>query len=276
MSRLSCLFWRFKFLCQHSVDVLCESFYKKICFLDVFGGECEGDVLTPLPSWFFYKFYLALSDLMYYLRLIFIDFLLGWPAYCCKCVIKVPHYYYITVSLFFWLLEVVLYIVVLLYCVLYLLLGLILWSLYSVLLYLFNILYFSDLFLTWVLLLQLSTCICREYFFYLYTFSLIVSQIWSGFLIDIKYIHSAMFLGCAIWSICTQGSYLYVYSFFNFCYSLFPMFCHFLLYNKVTQYTYSFSHIIFHHVLLQVIDYSSLCYRAGPHCLSILNVIVCI
>jgi len=37
-----------------------------------------------------------------------------------------------------------------------------------------------------------------------------------------------------------------------------------------------FSHIIFHHVLSQEVGYSSLCYTAGPHCLSILNVIVCI
>ena len=38
----------------------------------------------------------------------------------------------------------------------------------------------------------------------------------------------------------------------------------------------SFSHIIFHLVLSHIIGYSSLCYRAGPHCLSILNGIVCI
>ena len=33
MSRVSCPFWRFKFFCQHSVDVLCESFYMQMCFL---------------------------------------------------------------------------------------------------------------------------------------------------------------------------------------------------------------------------------------------------
>ena len=37
-----------------------------------------------------------------------------------------------------------------------------------------------------------------------------------------------------------------------------------------------FFHMIFHHVLSKAIRYSSLCYTAGPHCLSILNVIVCI
>ena len=46
----------------------------------------------------------------------------------------------------------------------------------------------------------------------------------------------------------------------------------FLLYSKVTQYvyihTYSFSHIILHHVPLQVTRYSSLCYTPGSHCLS--------
>ena len=41
-------------------------------------------------------------------------------------------------------------------------------------------------------------------------------------------------------------------------------------------YIHSFSHITFHHDLYQETGYSSLCYRVGPHCLSILNVIVCI
>lgn len=41
-------------------------------------------------------------------------------------------------------------------------------------------------------------------------------------------------------------------------------------------YIYSLSYIIFHHGLSQETVYSSLCYTAGPHCLSILNVIVCI
>ena len=56
------------------------------------------------------------------------------------------------------------------------------------------------------------------------------------------------------------------------------MFYQFMLYSKVTQsYIYThFSHIILYHVLSHVIGYSSLCYTAGPHCLSILNVIVCI
>ena len=37
----------------------------------------------------------------------------------------------------------------------------------------------------------------------------------------------------------------------------------------------SFSHIIPHDVPLRVIGYSSLCCTTGPHCLSILSVIVC-
>ena len=45
MSRVSCPFWRFKFFCQHSVDVQCESFYMKMCFIDVFVGEGESDLL---------------------------------------------------------------------------------------------------------------------------------------------------------------------------------------------------------------------------------------
>ena len=43
------------------------------------------------------------------------------------------------------------------------------------------------------------------------------------------------------------------------------MLCQFLLYIKVTSHTYiySFSHIIFHHVLSQETGYSSLCYTVG-------------
>ena len=61
------------------------------------------------------------------------------------------------------------------------------------------------------------------------------------------------------------------------------MLCQFLLYSKVTQsYIYSMyiyipflilSSIMFYN---QDIGHSSLCYTAGPHCPSILNVIVCI
>ena len=57
------------------------------------------------------------------------------------------------------------------------------------------------------------------------------------------------------------------------------MLSQFLLYGIVIQsymYIHSFSCIIFHCVLSQEIGYSSLCYTVGPHCLSILNVIVCI
>lgn len=56
------------------------------------------------------------------------------------------------------------------------------------------------------------------------------------------------------------------------------MLCQFLLHIKVTQshvyihfYTYFFSH-----GLSQDIGYSSLCFAIGPHCLSTLNIIVCI
>ena len=37
-----------------------------------------------------------------------------------------------------------------------------------------------------------------------------------------------------------------------------------------------FFHILFHYGLSQDIEYSSLCYTAGPCCLSILYIIVCI
>ena len=45
---------------------------------------------------------------------------------------------------------------------------------------------------------------------------------------------------------------------------------------KWLSHTHSFSHIIFHHGLSQETGYSSLCCTVGPHCLSILNVIICI
>ena len=41
-------------------------------------------------------------------------------------------------------------------------------------------------------------------------------------------------------------------------------------------YTHSFFHTIFHHVLCQEIRYSFLCCTVGPHCLSILYVIISI
>ena len=66
-----------------------------------------------------------------------------------------------------------------------------------------------------------------------------------------------------------------------FKYSWFTMLYQFMLDPKVTQshtqiYIHSFSLIIFHRVPPQVIGYTSLCYTAEPHCLSILNIIVCI
>ena len=62
-------------------------------------------------------------------------------------------------------------------------------------------------------------------------------------------------------------------------YSWLIVLCQFLLHSKVTQlhiYTYSFFYIIFYHSLFQEIAYSSLCYTVRSHCLSILNVILCI
>ena len=41
-------------------------------------------------------------------------------------------------------------------------------------------------------------------------------------------------------------------------------------------YTHFLSYITFHHGLSREIRYNFLCYAVGPHCLSILNVIVCI
>ena len=55
--------------------------------------------------------------------------------------------------------------------------------------------------------------------------------------------------------------------------------CQFLLYSLMTHsylYIHSLSYSIFHYGLSQETGYSSLCYTVGCHCLSILNVIVCI
>ena len=49
-----------------------------------------------------------------------------------------------------------------------------------------------------------------------------------------------------------------------------------LVYTYMYTHTHFFPYIIFHHGLAQEIGYSSLCYTAGTHWLSILNVIVCI
>ena len=51
-----------------------------------------------------------------------------------------------------------------------------------------------------------------------------------------------------------------------------------VLYHWATReaHIYIFFHILFHYSLSQNIKYSSLCYTAGPCCLSILYVIVCI
>ena len=69
--------------------------------------------------------------------------------------------------------------------------------------------------------------------------------------------------------------------FVNFCYiAKWPSYIYIYIYVYIYIYTYvyifPFSHIIFYHVLSQVIGYSSLCYSAVPHCLSILNVVDCI
>lgn len=64
---------------------------------------------------------------------------------------------------------------------------------------------------------------------------------------------------------------------FFFCYSRLTVLCPFLLFSIMMLsciYMHSFSHAIFHHVLSQASEYSSLSCTAGPHCLSVLNTIV--
>ena len=53
-------------------------------------------------------------------------------------------------------------------------------------------------------------------------------------------------------------------------------FCCVAQWPRLNTHTHSLSYINLHHGLFQEPGYSSLCYTVGPHCLSILNVIVCI
>ena len=89
--------------------------------------------------------------------------------------------------------------------------------------------------------------------------------------------------------------FLLIFLLFSNKYSWFMMLCQFFLHCKVTQswthphsYLYmhmhshthtltpSLSYILFHRVLSKETGSSSLCSTAGPHCLSILKVTVCI
>ena len=72
---------------------------------------------------------------------------------------------------------------------------------------------------------------------------------------------------------------IYTWNLFLLKYSWFTVLCQFLLYSILTQSyicTHYFSNSIFHCVLSQEIGYSSLSCILRPHCLSILNVVVCI
>ena len=71
---------------------------------------------------------------------------------------------------------------------------------------------------------------------------------------------------------------LWLALFLKLKYSWFIMLCYFQVYNKVIQFyiyikLYIFQ-ILFHFNLLQVIEYSSLCYWLGLCCLSILYIVV--
>ena len=88
------------------------------------------------------------------------------------------------------------------------------------------------------------------------------------------------------WLVIPQRPFLsFFFFFFPLECSWFKMLCQFLLYSKMPQsyiytyiyiYIYSFSHTTFYHGQSQETGQSSLCCTAGPHCLSILNAIVCI
>ena len=59
--------------------------------------------------------------------------------------------------------------------------------------------------------------------------------------------------------------YIYIYVCVCVCVSIY-------IYRHT--HTHFFPHILFHHVLSQEIGYNILCYTVGPHCFSIINVIV--
>ena len=88
ISRVFCPFWRFKFSCQHSVDVLCESFYMEMCFFDVFMGEGECDFLLlchlALPPNIFFFFFLPCFLLPLFLLL----FLIFFPSFSISKLFK--------------------------------------------------------------------------------------------------------------------------------------------------------------------------------------------
>ena len=95
---------------------------------------------------------------------------------------------------------------------------------------------------------------------------------WPKSIIWLKriFLHSTTFLSEYKWSF-----------FFLLEYSWFTVLCQFLLYSIVAQsYIYAyvctfFSYTIFQHVLSPETGYSFLYCKVGPHCLSILNIIVC-
>ena len=66
----------------------------------------------------------------------------------------------------------------------------------------------------------------------------------------------------------------FIHSFIHLKYREFTMLYYFLVYSRVIIYMYIF--FLFHHSLLQDIEYSSLCYTVGSCCLSILYLVTCI
>ena len=52
------------------------------------------------------------------------------------------------------------------------------------------------------------------------------------------------------------------------------IYMHMCVHTHINIYIYILFHILFHYRLLQYIEYSSLCYTAGPCCISILCLMV--
>ena len=120
-----------------------------------------------------------------------VNFLFSWSIHSCEWSIEVSHYYCVTIMYYYYVSSSILVSICLTYCgapmlgayifiIFYLLLGLIVWSLCSVLLCLFSQPLFESLFyLIWVLWLLLSFGLCSHeiFFFQPFTFSLYVSLV---------------------------------------------------------------------------------------------------
>ena len=104
MSRISCPFWKFKFFCQHSIDVLCKSFYMYFFFLMCLWEKVNvkfysSAILTCLLL-FLFLMYLSITVFWFVVPLDFIykildvhRIVLGCISLIFRCIFNVLHLY---------------------------------------------------------------------------------------------------------------------------------------------------------------------------------------